>query len=51
MGRMSALVNYAWLDRDDPRSLLRRLNAHGRELHDLVTETYFHYPVHDAPLR
>ena len=51
MGRMSALVNYAWLDRDEPKSLLRRLNAHGRELHDLVTETYFQYPVHDAPVR
>ena len=50
MGRMSALVDYAWLDRDDPRSLLRRLSAHGRELHDLVTETYFQYPVHDAPV-
>ena len=51
MGRMTALVNYAWLDRDDPSSLLQRLNAHGRELHDLVTETYFQFPVHDAPVR
>ena len=51
MGRMTALVNYAWLDRDDPSSLLQRLNAHGRELHNLVTETYFQYPVHDAPVR
>ena len=29
MGRMSALVDYAWLDRDDPQALLQRLDAHG----------------------
>ena len=51
MGRMSALVNYAWLDQDDPKALLRQLNEHGRDLHDLLTDSFFNYPVHDVPAR
>ena len=51
MGRMSALVNYAWLDQDDPKALLRQLNEHGRDLHDLLTDLFFNYPVHDVPAR
>ena len=48
---MSALVNYDWLDQDDQQALLRRLDAHGRDLHDLVADSFFNYPVHDAPVR
>ena len=51
IGRMSALVNYDWLDQDDQQALLQRLDAHGRDLHDLVTDSFFNYPVHDALVR
>ena len=51
LGRMSALVQYAWLDRDDLQALLQQVNSHSRDLHDLITETYFQYPVHDFPAR
>ena len=51
IGRMSAVVNYAWLDREDPQALLQQLNEHGRDLHDLVADSFFNYPIHDAPVR
>ncbi len=51
VGRMSALVNYAWLDQDDLKALLQQLTAHGRDLHDLVTASFFNYPLHDVPAR
>ena len=51
LGRMGALVHCAWLDRDDHTRLLRQVNAHCRGLHDLVTETYFAYPIRDFPAR
>ena len=28
VGRMSALVNYAWLDRDDHQARLQQVNSH-----------------------
>ena len=50
-GRMSALVRYAWLDRQDHQALLRQVNDHGRDLHDLIAETYFRYPIQDVSVR
>ena len=44
-GRLRALAHYEWPDRDDRAELLRRIDAHCRELHDLITLTYFEYPV------
>ena len=44
-GRLRALAHYEWPDRDDRPELLRRIDAHCRELHDLITLTYFEYPV------
>ncbi len=44
-GRLRAVAHYEWPDRDDRTELLRRIDAHCRELHDLITLTYFEYPV------
>ena len=44
-GRLRAVAHYEWPDRDDRAELLRRIDAHCRELHDLITLTYFEYPV------
>ena len=51
MGRLSALVHYAWLDRDDHAELLQQVQAHGRDLHNLLTDMYFQYPIQDVPAR
>ena len=51
LGRMGALVHGALLDRDDHTRLLRQVSTHCRDLHDLVTETYFAYPIRDFPAR
>ena len=52
-GRLRAVAHYEWPDRDDRTELLRRIDAHCRELHDLITLTYFEYPVvgAGAPVR
>ena len=47
--RMSALVQYEWPDREDHVGLLREVDEHCRELHRLVTVTYFDYPIEDFP--
>ena len=51
LGRMGAQMHGAWLDWDDHTRLLRQVNAHCRDLPDLVTETYFAYPIRDFPAR
>jgi uncharacterized alpha-E superfamily protein len=51
VGRMSALVRYDWPDRNDHAELLRQVSAYGRDMHGLVTETFFAYPVEDSPVR
>ena len=51
LGRMGAQVHGAWLDRDDHTRLLRQVSTHCRDLHDLVSETYFAYPIRDFPAR
>ena len=43
-GRLRALAHYEWPDRDDRTELLRRIDAHCRELHDLITLTYLSIP-------
>ena len=49
--RLSALVQYDWPDREDREGLLRQVDEHCRELHRLVTVTYFDYPLDDVPVR
>ncbi len=50
-GRMVALINYDWPDREDHRALLEQVSKYCRELHDLVTATYFDYSAEDSPVR
>ena len=50
-GRLRALAHYEWPDADAGAraGLLRRLGEHCRELHNLITATYFEYPVSHLP--
>ncbi len=50
-GRLGALIHYDWPDRKDRESLLRQVDGYCRELHGLVTATYFDYPIEDFPVR
>ena len=47
--RLGALIHYDWPDREDHGGLLREVDEHCRELHRLVTVTYFDYPIEDFP--
>ena len=44
-GRMSALARYEWPDREDHEEALRLLSRLSRELHFLISQTYFEYAV------
>ena len=46
-GRLTALIHYDWADSEDREALLRQINRYCWDLHQLVTETYFDYPVED----
>ena len=50
-GRLAALIHYEWPDREDREALLRQVNEHCRELHNLLTAAYFDYPIEDSPKR
>ncbi len=50
-GRIAALIHYEWPDSEDRHELLRQVLEHCRELHHLVTATYFEYPVEGFPMR
>ena len=50
-GRMAALIQYDWPDREDHEELLRQVRGHGRDLHELVSSAYFDYPVEDFRAR
>ena len=39
--RLTALIHYEWPDRQDRVELLGQVNEYGRNLHQLVTDTYF----------
>ena len=47
--RLSALIRDAWPERRDRGALLRQVHEHGRNLHLLVADTYFDYPVAGLP--
>ena len=47
-GRMAALVHYDWPDTEDREGLLQRVRDDGRELHSLVTQAYFDYPIEET---
>ena len=44
-GRMGALARYEWPDRDDKEDALKLMDRLSRELHFLVSQTYFEYAV------
>ena len=44
-GRLGSLIHHDWPDREDREELLLRVSEYSRELHDLVTATYFDYQV------
>ena len=50
-GRVTALVKYEWDGRHTPEPLLNEVHRYCRDLHDLVSTTYFDYPIQDAPAR
>ena len=49
-GRMEALLIEEWPDSEDHEKVLRQIDDHSRQLHDLVTATYFDYYVEDSPV-
>ena len=48
-GRLGALLHYDWPDTADQPDLLHRVDGYCRQLHDLVTATYFDYQTADMP--
>ena len=44
-GRVRALIHYDWPDNDDHERMLRQASDYCRQLHLLISETYFNYPV------
>lgn len=51
VGRMGALIHYDWPDREDREDVLQQVREYCWELHGLITEAYFDYPIEDVPLR
>ena len=47
--RLGALIHYDWPDREDRAGLLRQVDEYCREIHQLVTVTYFDYPIEGFP--
>ena len=48
-GRLSALLRYDWPDRVESTQMLRQARQYSRELHAMVNETYFEYPLEQRP--
>ena len=50
-GRLGSLVHRDWPDTEDREELLKRARDNCREVHGLVTASYFEYSVEDFPVR
>ena len=50
-GRLSALIQNDWPDREDHKDLLGQIRASSWELHDLVITAYINYAIEDSPVR
>ena len=48
-GDLASLVHDAWQVRDDAESVLRQVHEGSRLVHDLVTASYFDYPIEISP--
>ena len=47
-GRLGALLRYDWPDRYDREQVLRQVLIHARQLHNLLSETYFDYTIQEG---
>ena len=47
VGRLSSMINYEWPDEEERVALLRQISEGTEELHFLITEAYFDYPVQE----
>ena len=47
VGRLAAMINYEWPDEEERIPLLREIGQGAEELHLLITEAYFDYPVQE----
>lgn len=49
-GRLGSLILYDWPDLEDRQKTLHDMGAFCRDLHNLITQTYFEYQVEDSAL-
>ena len=47
-GRLGALLRYDWPDSEDREAILRQASIHSRQLHNLLSESYFDYEIQGA---
>ena len=47
VGRLSAMINYEWPDEEERVPLLKEICEGTEELHFLITQAYFDYPVQE----
>jgi len=47
VGRLSSMINYEWPDEEERVALLREISEGADELHFLITEAYFDYPIQE----
>lgn len=47
VGRLSSMINYEWPDEEERVPLLREISEGADELHFLITEAYFDYPIQE----
>ena len=47
-GRLSALLRYDWPDRDDRAEVITQVLTYARQLHVLLSETYFDYAFQES---
>ena len=50
-GRTGALIRYNWPDGEDRPKLLLQVQQYSRELHHLLADAYFDYPIEELPAR
>lgn len=47
VGRLHSMINYEWPDEEERVTLLREISEGADELHVLITEAYFDYPIQE----
>lgn len=51
VGRLAAMINYEWPDAEERIPLLREISEGTEELHFLITQAYFDYPIQEPSFR